>query len=112
MPERTIHLFDDIKEILLWASAGIASIFVWVFKSQDRRISKVEIRQDELEVKLMKILIDIAEQFKQHNEEDRKRHEDDRKEHKDDMERLADKVDRHNTAVLTRLDTIIKNGHK
>ena len=112
MPERTIHLFDEIRDVLLWIAAGITSMFAWVFRIQVQRISKLEAGQDATEIKLMKILIDIADQFKAHNEEDTKRHDDDRKEHKADMERLADKVDKHNTAVLTRLDTIIKNGNK
>lgn len=111
MPERTLHLFDDIKDVLLWVAAGLASVFAWVFKMQIQRITNLETGQDEIDLKIMRVFVDIAAQFKLHNEEDRKRHEDDRKEHKADMERLADKVDRHNAAVLTKLDTIIKNGH-
>jgi hypothetical protein len=97
---------QDVKDFALLGLALIGTLISWIFrasqKSQDERITALEVRQVRFEDRLISATRDINEQFDKH-----------RSERRNDLEAMNLRNDKAHEAIVTRLDTLISNGkHK
>ena len=108
-------MWGDLKDIALWAAAGVFALLAWIFRSsqaiQDERISDVENEQMKIRDNISSWRVAFADQLRQQDLNDNERHERDRKEVKADLKEMADRNEAQHNAIVKRLDQLL-NGHK